>query len=155
MAISISVGIECLALTTMLQIYGQLKINIHRLKLLSKLSKEINNNYNEKSPMYDQEEYTKNCIKHHHFIYVLGKNLNKQFGFVVFSQFFASSINICAIIFNLSKVNLNSRIGSIMISAAATYFFQIFIYCYYGDLVRRKVVKSSYSSYNLLKSSYN
>lgn len=49
MAISISVGIECLALTTMLQIYGQLKINMHRLKLLSKLSKENNNSNNNKN----------------------------------------------------------------------------------------------------------
>lgn len=66
MSINISVGIECLALTTMLQLCGQLKINMHRLNLISQLT-EIEN---AKPVVHDEEkELTKHCIKHHIFIY--------------------------------------------------------------------------------------
>lgn len=74
----------------------------------------------------------------------MGENVNNLFGLVIFTQFFASMINLCAIIYGLSKLSLTSRESWIMIFAVGSYTFQIFIYCYYEDKVTEKVSFSFY-----------
>ncbi|XP_043480574.1 odorant receptor 23a-like [Leptopilina heterotoma] len=136
MTVTISIAMESLALTISLQICGQLEIIIHRLNLIPELY-ENKNNF--KADLYEQEaELTKRCIEHHLYVYSLGENLNKQFGPVIFIQFFASMINLCAIIFNLGKLSSNNRTYWIMVSSVGSYTFQIFIYCFYGDKVTEK-----------------
>ncbi|XP_043480573.1 odorant receptor Or1-like [Leptopilina heterotoma] len=133
MTVTISVAMESLALTMSLQICGQLEIIIHRLNLIPELCEK---NYVKSD--YREAELTKRCVKHHLFVYSLGNNLNKQFGLVIFTQFFASMINLCAIIFSLAKLSVTSRTYWIMFFSVGSYTFQIFIYCFYGDKVMEK-----------------
>lgn len=73
MTITISVGMDSLALTTILQICAQIEIIMHRLNLLSEVSHENNDNFEKKishTSYNDKEtELTKHCIKHLLFIY--------------------------------------------------------------------------------------
>ncbi|XP_043480712.1 odorant receptor Or1-like [Leptopilina heterotoma] len=151
MTITISVGMDSLALTTILQICGQIEIIMHRFNLLSEVSHENNDNIKISDGSYNDKEteLTKHCIKHLLFIYSLAKNLNKQFGLVIFLQFFASMFNLCAIIFNLSKVSLGSQVGCIMIFAVATYVLQIYFYCFYGDQITEKSLEIAQTIYFL------
>lgn len=66
MTVTISVSMESLALSIILQVCGQLEIMMHRLSLLSELTEE---NY-VKSDQYNREkELTDRCIEHHLYIY--------------------------------------------------------------------------------------
>lgn len=66
MSVSITVAMESLALTTMLQMCGQLEIIMHRINELPELAKK---NYI-KTDIYHREiEITKQCIKHHLYVY--------------------------------------------------------------------------------------
>ncbi|XP_051169349.1 odorant receptor 2a-like [Leptopilina boulardi] len=143
---TISIAMESLALTISLQICGQFDIIIHRLNLLSELWEKNNI----KSNSYDQEiKLTKRCAKHHFYVYCLGDNLNKQFGLIIFTQFFASMINLCSIIYNLSKLSPTDSIYWLMVSCVGSYTLQIFIYCFYGDKVTEKSAEVGQAIYFL------
>ncbi|XP_043464755.1 odorant receptor 43a-like isoform X2 [Leptopilina heterotoma] len=146
MILYISVGMESLALTVMQQICGQLEIIKYRLSLLPKLVE--NNKY--KPVKYSHEEgIVKHCIKSHLYIYSLGENINKQFGLIIFTQFFASMVNMCAIIYNMASVSPTNRMFWIMIASVGSYILQIFIYCFYGDKMTEKSSEIGSAIYTL------
>ncbi|XP_051172836.1 odorant receptor 4-like isoform X2 [Leptopilina boulardi] len=146
MILYISVGMEGLALTVMLHICGQLEIIKYRLSLLPELVK--NNKFNPIKFSYE-EEIIKCCIKSHLYIYSIGENVNKQFGLIIFTQFFASIVNMCAIIYNMASVSPTNRMFWIMMASIGSYVLQIFIYCYYGDKMTEKSSEISSAIYSL------
>ncbi|XP_051169009.1 odorant receptor 4-like isoform X2 [Leptopilina boulardi] len=143
MIIFICVGMDALALTVMLRICAQLEIIIYRLDLLSQFGKI--------SQFISVDDHKKidiiSCLKHHRHIHSIGENVNKQFGAVIFVQFFASMVTLCVIIYNLSKMSLSNGDSWMMITALCSYTFQIFIYCFYGDKVTEKSLDIGMSVY--------
>ncbi|XP_033220932.1 odorant receptor 46a-like [Belonocnema kinseyi] len=130
-----SIGIESLALMMMLQICAQTEIIAYRLQSLPKLWKENCS----KSVMYQYElRLIKDCVIHHLNTYSLQNNFNKLFGVVIFTQFFSSMMNMCIILYQLSRFSIFSEFSLEMIPVLFTVIVQIFIYCYYGEKVTNK-----------------
>nr|QLI62072.1 odorant receptor 29 [Streltzoviella insularis] len=86
------------------------------------------------------------CVKFHENIIKFVKDLEKIFGFPVFFQFLTSAIIICETAFRITDSTETTELITMMF-----YFMcvntELLMYCYYGDLLKRKserVVEMAY-----------
>ncbi|XP_051153388.1 odorant receptor 67c-like [Leptopilina boulardi] len=129
-------AVEIIAAIMMHQICLQLEICMYRLMNLSKLLKQ---NDNKKIDTYRQEaELLENCVMHHVHIFRLNKKLNDLFGSMVFMQFFASTISLCTVVYQLSKLSIMSLKFLTMFIMLSAFLVQIFLYCFFGELMIEK-----------------
>ncbi|XP_051157753.1 odorant receptor 67c-like [Leptopilina boulardi] len=138
-----TIASECFAMIIILRIGGQLDIIIHRLNSLSIGNYE---NYPECVKYYFESKIIRDCVEHHIYIFAIGEKLNDLFGFVIFIQFFASMMDLCLIIFQLSRMNTDAlmfliHLGSIM--------FQTFVYNLYGEKLIEKSLAISHEIWNI------
>ncbi|XP_051153456.1 odorant receptor 4-like isoform X2 [Leptopilina boulardi] len=129
-------SMETLPSIMMQQICIQLEILIYRILEIPKLrNKYIHSKLN----VY-QEEYRllKECINHHDFIFLMEHQLNKIFGLLICVQFFVSTINLCISGFYITSVNFNNAYFWVALVNLSTFIFQIFLQCFFGELMTRK-----------------
>ncbi|XP_051174497.1 odorant receptor Or1-like [Leptopilina boulardi] len=136
---TISVASETFVMTMLIQICSQLDIIYYRLQNLPHL---YSNNirsiiFNET----EEEKIFKNCIVHHNCVNTFSRKLNNIFSIVFGIQFFASIVNICTFVFNLSNKNeINNRV-LVQSMTLISFLFQIFLYCHFGNEVMLKSLK--------------
>ncbi|XP_033220121.1 odorant receptor 46a-like [Belonocnema kinseyi] len=146
MAAFITASVEGLASVIMLQICAQLEIIVHRLHLLSQLQRKY---YSKFIDYQDESKLMKDCVDHHIYTYMLGEKLNELFGLVIFVQFFASMIGLCAVIYPLSKLSINNPSSWRLIFILLTALVQIFLYCFYGEKLMKKSMDISKEVYQI------
>ncbi|XP_033231950.1 odorant receptor Or2-like [Belonocnema kinseyi] len=119
----------------MQQISAQMEIIMYRLLELPKLSKI---NHSEIDVYRRESEMVKDCITHHIYMFTIEEKLNNLFGFMVFVQFFGTTLNLCAVVYQLSKKSLNNVKFWSETGILICYILQIFMYCWSGDEMMTK-----------------
>ncbi|XP_043480578.1 uncharacterized protein LOC122510183 [Leptopilina heterotoma] len=142
-------SVETLALVIILQLCSQYDILIHRLNYLSKIS-AINHQL-QFSTLHYEEKIIKDVVQLHTHMFSIGENLNKLFGSMISVQFFSSMISIGSATYQLTKISQDDLKYWILIFLLMCTLLQMFLYSYFGEKIRSKVVKSTYTAYNLLK----
>ena len=77
--------------------------------------------------------------------------MNQLFGTMIFVQYFATIIDTCTIIYELSRLSVRDEYFWSFASVFASIIGQIFIYCYSGEKIMNKVIRQLLNS-NLLYS---
>ena len=72
--------------------------------------------------------------------------MNQLFGIVIFVQYFATIIDTCTIIYELSRLSVRDEYFWRFASIFSTVIGQIFIYCYSGEKIRNKVIRYLFNS---------
>ncbi|XP_051153420.1 odorant receptor 67c-like [Leptopilina boulardi] len=149
-SVAIYSAVEIVAPIMMQQICAQLEICKYRLVNLPRLVKL---NDTDKIDTYRQEsKLMEKCVLHHVYIYRLKKKLNDLFSLMVFMQFFCSTISLCTVVYQLSKLSIMSFKFWTMLILLNIFLMQIFLYCFFGELMIQKVLKASFSMFNLIQS---
>ncbi|XP_046833014.1 uncharacterized protein LOC124430467 [Vespa crabro] len=78
------------------------------------------------------------CIRHHECIYGFAADVNKTFKFAIFVQFLASTFTVCFTLFQITKISVNSLEFLKMTLFMFGMLIQVYLYCWYGNLVTVK-----------------
>ncbi|XP_015180565.1 PREDICTED: uncharacterized protein LOC107068558 [Polistes dominula] len=78
------------------------------------------------------------CIRHHEYIYKFADNVNQIFGLIIFFQFFGSTLTVCFTLYQLTKISPASVEYAKMSLYMYCMLIQIFLYCWYGNLITLK-----------------
>nr|AOG12953.1 odorant receptor [Eogystia hippophaecolus] len=136
-------SIDFLVGASMALVSAEMDILSYELSLVGKINKK-----DDKGNTDIKRDYVIiiSCVEFHENIIKFVKDLEKIFGFPVFFQFFTSAIIICETAFRIT----NST-ETIELLAMVLYFMciitELLMYCYYGDLLKRKserVVEMAY-----------
>ncbi|XP_011869943.1 PREDICTED: odorant receptor Or1-like isoform X2 [Vollenhovia emeryi] len=144
----VNVATETLLLGLCLQICAQLEILTHRLQreIKSNKGQQVCKNLN------DTPNGTSRLSEHiyyHLCIIRFAEMANEIFSQVLFVQFFASILILCASVYYLSSPITVADFVTLIIFTFCM-FVQIFIYCWAGNEVMLKILKTSYSAFNVL-----
>lgn len=135
MSALITSSVECFALMMILIICGQFEIFIYRLNLLTTIKR---NNKLKSSVSQCEEKLIKNFVQHHNCMYSLGVKMNNIFGTMIFVQFFASLIQLCTAIFQLSRMNFKNHDLWSTITLFCSSFLQLYLYSFSGEKIMEK-----------------
>ncbi|XP_051169682.1 odorant receptor 67a-like [Leptopilina boulardi] len=146
-SVAIYSAVEIVAPIMMQQICAQLEICRYRLVNIPRLLKL---NDTDKIETYRQEsKLMENCVLHHVYIYSLKEKLNDLFSLMVFMQFFCSTISLCTVVYQLSKIIIMSLKFWSMFIILILLLMQIFLYCLFGELMIQKSLAVSDTVYRM------
>ncbi|KAI4502481.1 hypothetical protein M0802_002393 [Mischocyttarus mexicanus] len=119
---SMHVALDCLIFGFLIHVCCQIQILENRLTKISN----------------DDKSFLKLCIHHYDCIYKFADNINKTFEVMVFIQFFVTTSSICFTLYQLMKISpLSTDFAQIIVYMYAA-LMQIYLYCWYGNLVATK-----------------
>ncbi|KAL0112570.1 hypothetical protein PUN28_012111 [Cardiocondyla obscurior] len=146
----INVGTETLVPGLFLQTCAQLEILENRIQklIINKTVKYLRHTL--ATPNKDEMEIS-DCIHHHLSIYKFAKTVNVIFNEVLFIQFFSSILVLCTSVYYLSTHVNDPFATASLIMYTICMFAQIFVYCWAGNEVILKILKMSYSAFNILQ----
>ncbi|XP_035718468.1 odorant receptor 46a-like [Vespa mandarinia] len=86
----------------------------------------------------EQKALLKLCVRHHECIYKFADKVNKIFGVIMFIQFFGSTMTVSFTLYQLTKISSTSVEYAKMSLYMYCMLIQIYLYCWYGNLVTLK-----------------
>ncbi|KAJ0180011.1 hypothetical protein K1T71_004602 [Dendrolimus kikuchii] len=148
------IALDCVAITYYSQIRVQLKIIKHNLESLFDTQNITENDFHYKDVL-DSNLHNRfvDYVKRYERLIWYSKEVNSLFNFSITFQFVTSSTSICAVIYKMSTENVLSTPFMFHLFLLILLLTQVFIYCYYGNLVslesqllNRSVVMSDWSA---------
>ncbi|XP_036140057.1 odorant receptor 4 isoform X2 [Monomorium pharaonis] len=129
----VNIGCDTLICGLLVHICCQLEILTYRLRKMILYSNVI-----------------RDCVYQHYYIFRFAVIVNAKFKWTIAIQFIMSTMMICFSLYHLSKTTSKFKYieTTLYMSCMLT---QIFLYCWYGNEVRVKILKMSYSTFNLLQ----
>ncbi|XP_047362154.1 odorant receptor 94a-like isoform X2 [Vespa velutina] len=88
------------------------------------------------------------CIRHHECIYGFAADVNETFKFAIFVQFLASTFTVCFTLFQITKISVNSLEFLKMTLFMFGMLIQVYLYCWYGNLVTVKSEEIVYQMFD-------
>ncbi|XP_029178805.1 odorant receptor Or1-like isoform X2 [Nylanderia fulva] len=147
----INVGTETLIFGLFLQTCAQFDIFESRLQLAINKTARSRKDF---SCISSEKEGTpiSRYIHHHLIIYKYAKTMNRIFSQVLFCQFCGSILVLCTCLYFMST-HITGSEGATLAIYTICMFVQIFVYCWSGNEVILKILKTSYSVFNILQQS--
>ncbi|XP_015180566.1 PREDICTED: odorant receptor 67c-like [Polistes dominula] len=116
------VALDCLIFGFLLHVCCQIQILENRLMMISN----------------DNKSFLRLCIRHYDCICKFAYNVNNMFELMVFIQFFITTSTVCFTLYQLTKVSPMSLDFFKIILYMCCILMQIYLYCWYGNLVATK-----------------
>ncbi|RZC41867.1 7tm 6 domain containing protein, partial [Asbolus verrucosus] len=135
-------NIDTLIAALNMYIGAQFDILCDDLRNLQDLTQSASLSFNEKLT---------DCIQHHKKILSFAEDSNNCFNWIIFLQFFASSLSISLTLFQMTVVIPLTNEFNSLFSFVSAMLVEIFIYCWFGNEVE---IKSSNVPYALFESDW-
>ncbi|XP_025265990.1 odorant receptor 46a-like isoform X2 [Camponotus floridanus] len=90
------------------------------------------------------------CVYQHDNIFKFAFMINEKFKIIIGIQFIVSTLVVCSNLYQLAKITFSAQSFPLILYTCSM-LAQILIYCWYGNEVKLKLLKTSYSAYNILQ----
>ncbi|XP_071631673.1 odorant receptor 46a-like isoform X2 [Temnothorax longispinosus] len=127
----VSIGCDTLICGLLVHICCQIEILTYRLRKIS------------------HSNVLRDCVRHHYDIFRLAFIVNKTFRLTIAIHFILTILVTCFCLYQTSIATTKDKHIE-MILYIACIFIQNLFYCWYGNELQIKILKMSYSTYNLL-----
>ncbi|XP_011050404.1 PREDICTED: odorant receptor 46a, isoform A-like [Acromyrmex echinatior] len=129
----LNIGCDTLICGLLVHICCQIEILTYRLKNIVSYSNVL-----------------RDCVYQHYHIFRLAFIVNAKFRLTIAIQFVTSTLVVCFSLYQLSTATTKAKYIE-MILYISCMLTEIFFYCWYGNELKIKLLKTSYSTYNLLQ----